>query len=155
MGVNNLTYSTKGLALTEEFEGCRLTAYQDQVGVWTIGYGHTGPDVTAGLTITSDEAQALLAKDVSSAADSVNNLVAVKLTQQEFDALVDFVFNLGAGAFRGSTMLRDLNAGDFTNAAAQFDMWDHAGGAVVAGLLRRRQAEAELFEGGDASTQSV
>ena len=155
MGVNSLTYSKKGLSLTEQFEGCRLTAYQDQVGVWTIGYGHTGPDVTAGLTITSDEAQALLAKDVSSAADWVNNLVAVKLTQEEFDSLVDFVFNLGAGAFRGSTMLRDLNAGDFKSAAAQFDMWDHAGGAVVAGLLRRRQAEAELFEGGDASTQSV
>jgi lysozyme len=155
MGVNNLTYSTKGLSLTEQFEGCRLTAYQDQVGVWTIGYGHTGPDVTAGMTITIDAAQALLAKDVSSAADCVNNLVEVTLTQEEFDALVDFVFNLGAGAFRGSTMLRDLNAGDFTSAAAQFDMWDHAGGAVVAGLLRRRQAEAELFEGGDASTQSA
>ena len=97
----------------------------------------------------------MLAKDVSSAADWVNNLCAVKLTQEEFDALVDFVFNLGAGAFRGSTMLRDLNAGDFTNAAAQFDLWDHAGGAVVAGLLRRRQAEAELFEGGDGSSQSV
>ena len=155
MGVNNLTYSTKGLSLTEQFEGCRLTAYQDQVGVWTIGYGHTGPDVTAGMTITIDAAQALLGKDVSSAADCVNNLVEVTLTQEEFDALVDFVFNLGAGAFRGSTMLRDLNAGDFTSAAAQFDMWDHAGGAVVAGLLRRRQAEAELFEGGDASTQSA
>jgi lysozyme len=155
MGVNNLTYSTKGLSLTEQFEGCRLTAYQDQVGVWTIGYGHTGPDVTAGMTISIDAAQALLAKDVSSAADCVNNLVEVTLTQEEFDALVDFVFNLGAGAFRGSTMLRDLNAGDFTSAAAQFDMWDHAGGAVVAGLLRRRQAEAELFEGGDASTQSA
>ena len=155
MGVNNLTYSTKGLSLTEQFEGCRLTAYQDQVGIWTIGYGHTRPDVTAGMTITIDAAQALLAKDVSSAADCVNNLVEVTLTQEEFDALVDFVFNLGAGAFRGSTMLRDLNAGDFTSAAAQFDMWDHAGGAVVAGLLRRRQAEAELFEGGDASTQSA
>jgi lysozyme len=107
------------------------------------------------MTITIDAAQALLAKDVSSAADCVNNLVEVTLTQEEFDALVDFVFNLGAGAFRGSTMLRDLNAGDFTSAAAQFDMWDHAGGAVVAGLLRRRQAEAELFEGGDASTQSA
>ena len=133
----------------------RLTAYQDQVGVWTIGYGHTGPDVTAGLTITIAEAQALLAQDVSSAAACVNTAVAVKLTQQEFDALVDFVFNLGTGAFKGSTMLRDLNAGDFANAAAQFDLWDRAGGAVVAGLLRRRQAEAALFEAGDASTQSA
>ena len=155
MSVNNLTYSVKGLALTEQFEGCRLTAYQDQVGVWTIGYGHTGLDVKPGMTVTSAQAEALLAQDVLSAAACVNNVVVVKITQEEFDALVDFVFNLGAGAFRGSTMLRDLNAGDFTNAAVQFDMWDHAGGVVVAGLLRRRQAEAELFEGGDASTQSV
>ena len=155
MSVNNLTYSAKGLALTEQFEGCRLTAYQDQVGVWTIGYGHTGADVTAGLTITGAQAQALLSQDVSSAAACVNNAVAVKLTQEEFDAMVDFVFNLGAEAFRGSTMLRDLNAGDFTAAASQFDLWDRAGGAVVAGLLRRRQAEADLFNSGDASTQSA
>ncbi|MGA8673495.1 MAG: lysozyme [Terracidiphilus sp.] len=155
MGVNNLTYSASGLSLTEQFEGFRLTAYQDQVGVWTIGYGHTGPDVTPGKTITMAEAQALLTQDVSSAAGCVNTVVAVKLTQQEFDALVDFVFNLGTGAFKGSTMLRDLNGGDFTSSAAQFDLWDRAGGAVVAGLLRRRQAEAALFDARDASTESA
>jgi lysozyme len=155
MGVNNLTYSANGLSLTEQFEGFRLTAYQDQVGVWTIGYGHTGPDVTPGQTITMAEAQALLAQDVSSAAGCVNTVVAVKLTQQEFDALVDFVFNLGTGAFKGSTMLRDLNGEDFTSAAAQFDFWDRAGGAIVAGLLRRRQAEAALFDARDASTESA
>ena len=151
MGVNNWTYGGDGLALTEQFEGCKLTAYQDQVGVWTIGYGHTGPDVVAGLTITLEQAQALLARDVSSAATCVNNVVAVELNQLEFDALVDFVFNLGTGAFQGSTLLRDLNAGDFAGAAAQFDAWDHAGGAVVAGLLRRRQAETALFNKGQAS----
>lgn len=155
MSVNDLTYSTKGLALTEQFEGCRLTAYQDQVGVWTIGYGHTGPDVKPGMTITSAQAQDLLAQDVQGATACVNNVVAVKLTQEEFDALVDFVFNLGAGAFSGSTMLRRLNAGDFTGAAAQFDLWDRAGGAVVAGLLRRRQEEADLFSSDDSSTQSA
>ena len=155
MSVNNLTYSTKGLALTEQFEGCSLNAYQDQVGVWTIGYGHTGSDVKPGMTITSAQAQALLALDVKSAAACVNNVVAVQLTQQEFDALVDFVFNLGAGAFRNSTMLRELNTGDFTGAAAQFDLWDRAGGAVVAGLLRRREGEADLFESDDGSTQSA
>jgi lysozyme len=155
MGINNLTYSGNGLSLTEQFEGCRLTAYQDQVGVWTIGYGHTGPDVTLGLTITQDQAQNLLAQDVSSAAACVNNVVTVELAQDEYDALVDFVFNLGAGAFTGSTLLRDLNAGDFSAAAAQFDEWDHAGGAVVAGLLRRRQAEAALFSSGDSSTQTA
>jgi lysozyme len=155
MSVNNLTYSTQGLALTEQFEGCSLNAYQDQVGVWTIGYGHTGSDVKPGMTITSAQAQALLALDVKSAAACVNNVVAVQLTQEEFDALVDFVFNLGAGAFRNSTMLRELNTGDFTSAAAQFDLWDRAGGAVVAGLLRRREAEADLFESDDGSTQSA
>jgi lysozyme len=155
MGVNNLTYSGDGLSLTEQFEGCELTAYQDQVGVWTIGYGHTGADVTPGLTITQDQAQALLAQDVTSAAACVNNVVTVALTQDEFDAVVDFVFNLGAGAFTGSTLLRNLNAGDFTGAAAQFDLWDHAGGAVVAGLLRRRQAEDALFNTGDSTMQTA
>lgn len=155
MGVNNLTYSANGLSLTEQFEGFRLTAYQDQVGVWTIGYGHTGPDVTPLRTITMAQAQALLAQDVRSAASCVNTVVTVKLTQQEFDALVDFVFNLGAGAFKGSTMLRWLNAGDFKGAATQFDLWDRAGGAVVAGLLRRRQAEAALFDAGGVPTKSA
>jgi lysozyme len=155
MAINNLTYSGKGLCLTEQFEGCRLTAYQDQVGVWTIGYGHTGPDVTPGLTITQAQAQAFLAHDVGKAVACVNQFVAIQLTQNEFDALVDFVFNLGTGAFTGSTLLRYLNAGNITAAAAQFDEWDHAGGAVVAGLLRRRQAETALFNSVDASTKSV
>lgn len=146
MGVNNLTYSGNGLNLTEQFEGCELTAYQDQVGVWTIGYGHTGPDVVSGLTITQPQAQDFLAQDVSSAAACVNNSVTLQVSQDEFDALVDFVFNLGVGAFKSSTLLIDLNSGNTTAAATQFDLWDHAGGAVVAGLLRRRQAETALFE---------
>jgi lysozyme len=151
MGVNHFTYSKDGLALTEQFEGCRLTAYQDQVGVWTIGYGHTGGDVTAGLTITQDQAAALLMSDVAAAATYVNLAVTIALMQQEFDALVDFVFNLGRGAFAGSTLLRQLNAGNFVAAAAQFNAWDHAGGQVVAGLLRRRQAETILFEQGQTA----
>ncbi len=155
MGVNQFTYGGKGLALTEQFEGCRLTAYQDQVGVWTIGYGHTGPEVCAGLTVTPEQASALLQKDVSSAAEFVNKAVTVALTQEEFDALVDFVFNLGAGAFAKSTLLRVLNAGDFAAAAAQFAVWDRAGGAVVAGLLRRRQAETALFTEEQGETESA
>ena len=148
MGVNNLSYGKAGLSLTEQCEGCVLTAYQDQVGVWTIGYGHTGPDVQPGLTITEQQAEDLLTGDVGSAASCVNRVVEIELQQDEFDALTDFVFNLGAGAFEGSTLLRELNAGDFAAAAAQFDLWDHAGGAVVAGLLRRRQLESSLFEEG-------
>ncbi len=146
MGVNSFIYSGKGLNLTEQFEGCRLCAYRDQVGVLTIGYGHTGADVTSGLTITQQQAEALLSKDILSAATCVNNAVKVPLTQCEFDALVDFVFNLGAGAFTRSTLLADLNAGDTAAAAAQFDSWDRAGGVAVAGLLRRRQAETDLFK---------
>lgn len=155
MGVNQFRYGGKGLALTEQFEGCRLAAYQDQVGVWTIGYGHTGPEVCAGMNITLEQAEALLQKDVSSAAAFVNQAVMVVLTQEEFDALVDFVFNLGAGAFAKSTLLRVLNAGDFAAAAAQFAVWDRAGGEVVAGLLRRRQAETALFNEGQGTTESV
>lgn len=152
MAINNLTYSGDGLALTEQFEGCRLSAYQDQAGVWTIGYGHTGPDVVPGMTITSDQAQSLLMGDISGAAACVNRVVNVPLAQPEFDALVDFVFNLGPGAFEGSTMLRLLNSGDFTAAAAEFQKWDHAGGKVVAGLLRRREAEEAMFDTDDNSS---
>lgn len=155
MGVNNLTYDGTGLSLTEQCEGCQLTAYQDQVGKWTIGYGHTGSDVTPGLTITMDQAQQLLQQDVAKASACVNDNVTVQLTQDEFDALVDFVFNLGPGNFEGSTLLRDLNTGDFTAAAGQFELWDHAGGAVVAGLLRRRQQEEALFESGVTEPESA
>jgi lysozyme len=155
MGVNNLTYGGKGLAMTEQFEGCKLTAYQDQVGVWTIGYGHTGPEVVKGRTITIEEAQDLLAMDIRTAATFVNNVVAVALSQEEFDALVDFAFNLGRGRLEGSTLLHELNAGNFAAAAAQFEVWDRAGGAVVAGLLRRRQAEAALFNNTSSGTQNA
>ena len=145
MGVNNFTYSGAGLAFTEECEGEKLAAYQDSVGVWTIGYGHTGPDVRPGLRITQADAAAHLQKDILGAAHCVNSLVNVPLTQSQFDALVDFVFNLGAGTFSNSSMLKFLNNGDFEAAAGQFELFDHAGGKVVAGLLLRRQGERKLF----------
>jgi lysozyme len=144
-----MNYSKKGLALTESFEGLRLTAYQDQVGVWTIGYGHT-KGVTRGMTCTQEQAEQWLLEDVQDAVDAVNELVHVVLSQDQFDALVDFVFNLGAGSFAGSTLLHKLNAEDYEGAAVEFDKWDHAGGQVVAGLLRRRQAETDLFESDNA-----
>jgi lysozyme len=154
MPVNDFTYSNAGLALTEQSEGFRSSAYQDSVGVWTIGYGHTGTDVCAGLTITPAQGQALLASDIAAAATFVNQAVTVALDQDEFDALVDFVFNLGRGAFAGSTLLKELNTGNFSAAAAQFDLWDRAGGQVLAGLLRRRQAEEALFTTQDTITDS-
>lgn len=140
-----MTYSEDGLHLTEQFEGCKLDAYQDSVGVATIGYGHTR-NVTMGMTCTQEQAEQWLQEDVQSAADAVNRLVTVELTQQEFDALVDFTFNLGAGNLQRSTLLRLLNSGDYTGAAAEFQKWDKAGGQVLAGLLRRRQAEADMFD---------
>jgi lysozyme len=145
---NNFTYSQNGLALTQQFEGLRLTAYQDQVGVWTIGYGHTGKDVHPNLTITQEQANNLLMQDVASAVAAVNRLVTVGFYQNGFDALVDFAFNLGNSALGGSTLLRKLNAADFAGAAAEFPNWCKAGGKTVAGLLRRRQAEQQLFQQG-------
>jgi lysozyme len=141
-----LSYSDQGLALTEQFEGLQLTAYQDPVGVWTIGYGHTGADVQPGLTITQEQASDLLLQDVAGAVAAVNRLVTVPLTQNQFDALVDFTFNVGQGNLASSTLLRELNAGNTAGAAAQFLVWVYAKGVELPGLVTRRQAEAALFQ---------
>ena len=140
----NMQYSKNGLSLTEGFEGLRLTAYQDQAGIWTIAYGHIH-GVSMGMTCTQEQAEAWLLEDVQNAVDDVNNLVTVDLTQNQFDALVDFTFNLGCGNLEHSTLLRLLNSGDYTGAAEQFKVWDMAGGQVRSGLLRRRLAESNLF----------
>lgn len=139
-----MEYSKKGFALTESFEGCSLVAYQDIVGVYTIGYGHTR-GVKAGDVCTREQAEAWLQQDIADAVQSVNDQVTVPLTQGQFDALVDFVFNLGDKAFEASTLLRLINAGDMEAATNEFEKWSRAGGKVVAGLLRRRQAEKEEF----------
>lgn len=139
-----MIYSKNGLHLTEQFEGCRLKAYQDSVGVWTIGYGHTF-NGSPSATCTQEQAEGWLSEDVMTASNAVNRLVHVPINQNEFDALVDFTFNLGAGRLATSTMLDLLNAGDHIAAAAQFEKWDMAGGKHVAGLLRRRQTEKSLF----------
>jgi len=143
----DMSYSDAGLALTEYFEGLRLTAYQDSVGVWTIGYGHTGADVYEGLTITDDEAANLLRDDVATSVAGVNRVVTVVLTQGQFDALVDVCFNLGIGNLTKSTLLRLLNAGDYAGASGQFAVWNKAGGQVLAGLTARRTAETAMFLG--------
>jgi lysozyme len=139
-----MNYSRTGLQLTEQFEGVRLAAYQDQVGRWTIGYGHT-LGVQPGDTCTQSQAEAWLQEDIQWATRVVDAMVKVPLTQNEFDALVDFTFNLGSGSFEHSQLLALVNQGDFANAANEFQKWDHAGGQVVAGLLRRRVAEQEEF----------
>ena len=146
--MSNKQYSKNGLHLTEQFEGCKLNAYPDPGtggAPWTIGYGHTGPDVHPGLTITQEQAEELLMQDTQKAAAAVNAKVTGDITQEEFDALVDFVFNVGAGNFAGSTLLRKINAGDMEGAALEFEKWTHADGKVMAGLIKRRHAEAEEF----------
>ncbi|KJJ61565.1 muraminidase [Pseudomonas sp. 10B238] len=137
--------SQKGLDLIKSFEGLRLSAYKDVVGVVTIGYGTTS-GVKMGDTITKERAEELLREDVKRFEEQVLRLVKMPLTQGQFDALTSFVYNLGAGSLSNSTLLRLLNAGDYAGAAAQFERWNKAGGKVLAGLVRRRAAERALFE---------
>lgn len=132
--------------LVKASEGLRLQAYRDSGGKPTIGYGHTA-GVKMGQTITEAEAEQLLVDDLDDAADGVRRLVTVSLKQGQFDALCDFVFNLGAGRLMGSTLLRVLNRGDYGAAAVQFKFWVMGGGEVLPGLVKRRAAERALFEG--------
>ncbi len=141
--------SDKGIALIKQFEGCKLTAYQDSVGVWTIGYGWTQPvdgkPIRAGMTIKQETAERLLKTGLVSYEGDVSRLVKVGLTQEQFDALVSFMYNLGTRSLSTSTLLRKLNAGDYAGAADEFLRWNKAGGKVLNGLTRRREAERALF----------
>jgi lysozyme len=141
-----MNYSQSGLTLTEQFEGCKLNAYPDSKGVPTIAYGHTA-GVFLGQTCTQAQAEAWLAEDIAWAVSRVNADVHVTLTQEQFDACVDFVFNCGVGNFESSTLLKLINKDDLTDAANEFAKWDKAGGQVIAGLLRRRMAEEVEFTG--------
>ena len=127
------------------WEGLRLTAYRDVVGVWTIGYGHTGPDVTPGLVITQEQAEMLLASDLQRFERGVSGVCGPNTIQSRFDALVSFSYNLGLGALQGSTLLRYHLAEQYPQAAGEFLKWDHAGGQVLEGLLERRQDEAAVY----------
>nr|WP_199065153.1 lysozyme [Chromobacterium sp. ASV5] len=139
--------SQNGIALIQKFEGLRLIAYQDVVGVWTIGYGHTGPDVRAGMIITQTQADQLLQQDLTKFEAGVSRLVNVSLQQNQFDALVSFSYNLGLGNLQSSTLLKLLNAGDYVGAAEQFLRWNMAGGRDLPGLTARRATERALFLG--------
>ncbi|RNM07715.1 lysozyme [Dickeya undicola] len=141
--------SNNGITLISKFEGRRLTAYQDSVGVWTIGYGWTqavdGKPVRRGMQIDLPTAERLLRCGVVQYEQAVNQLVKVKLTQGQFDALVSFTYNLGIRSLSTSTLLKKLNAGDIAGAADEFQKWNRAGGKILAGLVARRAAERELF----------
>jgi lysozyme len=140
----NRQINQAGLSLIKDFEGCVLSAYDDGVGVLTIGYGHT-QGVTWGQTITQAQAEELLTEDLTYFENSVTNLVKVPLTDNQFAALVSFTFNVGVGAFTESTLLRLLNQSQYQAAAAQFLRWVNGGGKEMAGLVRRRKAEQDLF----------
>ncbi len=141
--------SARGIELIKQFEGLELEAYQDIAGVWTIGYGHTGADVEPGMRISERDADALLQRDLKPRENSVDSLTKVDLNQNEFDALVSFIYNVGADAYRGSTARRRLNRNDRMGAADALTWWNKAtvGGVLreVAGLTRRRAAERAVF----------
>jgi lysozyme len=138
--------SDRGLQIVKDSEGLRLKAYKCPADVWTIGYGHTRR-VKEGDEISVAEAEALLRDDIGVAERAVSLLVNAPLEQNEFDALVSFTFNVGAGALQESTLLRLLNDGNKGAAAAQFSRWVFGGGEVLPGLSTRRSAERDLFLG--------
>ena len=138
--------STAGLSLLKASEGFRSNTYLDIAGIPTIGYGHRLlPNEHYPYGLTEPEASALLIKDISEASTAVERLVKVQLTQGQYDALVDFTFNLGAGRLAGSTLLKDLNASMYRAAGAQLLLWDHSGDKEVAALQARRKAEYQLW----------
>jgi lysozyme len=133
------------LDLVKQFEGCRLKAYQDIVGVWTIGYGCTGKGIGPGVIWTQDQADEALEERLEVVQSGIENLVTVRISQNQLDALTCLAYNIGLGALAGSTLLRLLNQKKFDEAADQFLRWNKAGGKPVPGLLRRRAAERSLF----------
>jgi lysozyme len=141
-----MNLSAQGLALIKSFEGFRSSAYKDANGLWACGYGHTS-GVTIDTTCDEPTAEQWLAADSDWAQDAVNRHVTVPMSQNQFDALVSFTYNVGAMAFIGSTLLSTVNAGNFPAAAGEFLSWDHIDGVEIAGLERRRQAESDLFQG--------
>jgi lysozyme len=130
--------------LVKVSESCRLQAYQDTGGIWTIGYGHTH-GVKEGDTCTQEQADEWLAEDMQEAVDDVLRLVKVNLTQGQFAALVDFVFNLGVGQFQHSTLLKRINDRDFGLAGSEFSRWVYDDGKILGGLVTRREREKALF----------
>ena len=134
----------KGIELIKHFEGCELEAYKCPAGVWTIGYGHI-KGVKEGMKITEHQAEEMLKSELHEYEGYINDYVTVPLNQNQFDAMVSWVYNLGGGNLKASTLLKVLNAGDYDGVPAQMLRWNKAGGKVLEGLTRRRQAEADLF----------
>ena len=149
IAIDEMHVSPSGVDLICNFEGLRLKAYDDGVGVWTIGFGTTkypnGIRVKKGDTCTLDQAKAYMQNDLKAFEQTVNNAVKVPLNQNQFDALVSLAYNIGSTAFKNSTLVRQLNEGNYKAAANQFNVWVNAGGKRMQGLVNRRAAERTLF----------
>jgi len=145
-----MNISQEGISLIKKFEGCELEAYKCAAGVWTIGYGHT-KDVKENDVITKEEAESMLVHELQEYCNDVDIAVKVDLKQNEFDALVSWTYNLGPTNLNSSTMLRVLNEGKHDEVPAQIKRWNKANGQVKEGLVRRREAEALMFEAKDWS----
>jgi lysozyme len=143
-----MQFNQKGLDLIKQFEGCKLAAYQDLKGIWTIGYGQTGPDIVEGLVWDQRQCDIALDDHCVKLGAAIENLIEPYVTNNEFSAMVCLAYNIGIGAFGGSTLLRLFNAHNTKGASDQFLVWDKVNGETVAGLLRRRQAEQALFNEG-------
>jgi lysozyme len=143
---SNMNISQEGLSLIKRFEGCELEAYKCAAGVWTIGYGST-KGVKEGDTVSQEEADKLLLHEMEEYEGYINDMVNVDLEQNQFDAMVSWVFNLGPTNLKASTLLKVLNAKDYEGVPAQIKRWNKAGGKVLQGLIRRREAESLLFAG--------
>lgn len=138
--------NAEGLRLLKDWEGCRLKAYMDGGGIWTIGWGHTGSGVKEGLVWTQAECDAALERDLNNVGAAVTGATkGVNLNENQFSALVCFAYNVGTGAFKTSTLLAMIRAGKLDEALYQFKRWNKINGKVSKGLTARRQAEAELF----------
>jgi len=138
--------SAEGIALIKKFEGLELNSYQCSANVWTLGYGHT-QGVAEGDSCSEEDAEIILVNDLKEFETYVNALVDVELDQNQFDALVAWTFNLGPTNLRTSTLLKKLNDGEYHNVPSEIKRWNRAGGEVLDGLIRRREAEALLFAG--------
>ena len=141
---------TKNVDIIKQYESCELEAYKCPANVWTIGYGHT-KGVTEGMAITEEEAEKLLQEDLEVVENYIDTLV-YHLTQNQYDALVSFMFNVGIGNFSKSTMKKYLDSGDMLMASEEFDKWVFCKGQVLGGLIARREDEKSLFLKEDTHT---
>lgn len=133
------------LDIIKKWEGYKAYPYQDAVGVWTIGYGTTEGVGPHSRPVTQDQAEQHIIREMVKIQVDIDTLVDVPLSENQNAALISFIYNLGVGNFRSSTLLRKLNKGNYYGAAREFDRWIYAGGKVLTGLINRRKDEANLF----------